>query len=252
MVQSSKGIGEKPELSVTLFLWIFPCTLKPCPWSSSAGHSAPFAGDCHVKQSFSPSRSFLAAAGPPRAGTVGPTSPGGGAWRCSGRAPRPAPASAGLAGGGVAAAAAAAASAAARAVGAQAPEQDGGASTARPRSGLGRRSPAAGRPLQPPASAPVSSAALSGSGRGGAAAGQRAQGPRHGSPPWPGSAPSGQSRRGCGAAGAEAAVGRAGPGGGALAESERLPGGPGSRSRRGRRSAPRPRPPAVRARPSGP
>lgn len=106
--------------------------------------------------------------------------------RCSGRTPRPAPASAGLAGGGVAAAAAAA-----RAVGAEAPEQDGGASAVRPRSGRGRRPPAAGRPLQPPARAPVSSAPFSGSGRGGAARGRRRGGPRRGSPPQLGRAPPG-------------------------------------------------------------
>lgn len=148
--------------------------------------------------------------GAPRAGTVRLAPPGGCARLCSGCAPRPAPprpSLGGPAGGGVAAAAA---STAARVVGAQAPEQDGDASTARPRSGLGWRSPAAGRPLQPPARAPVSSAALSGSGRGVAAAGRRARGP-----PARVSAPArqrslGQGRRGCGAARAEAAVGRGG------------------------------------------
>jgi hypothetical protein len=66
----------------------------------------------------------------------------------------------------------------ARAVGAEAPEQDGDASAARPRSGGGggKRSPAPGRPWQPPARAPVSSDAVSGrswGGRGAEGAGSR-------------------------------------------------------------------------------
>lgn len=141
------------------------CTLFRAPPPSAGGYCLETTA----------SGSIRAAAGPPRAGThfslsrrgARPAPPGGSA-HCSGRgrAPRPAtprpwparpeeglqrrrqrrqlrPT-------------------------AQAPEQDGGASPARRRSGLGRLRPAAGRPLQPPARAPVSSAALSGRGRHGA------------------------------------------------------------------------------------
>lgn len=92
------------------------------------------------------------------------------------------------------------ASTAAPAVGAQAPKQDGGASAAFPRSGLDRRPPAAGRPLQPPAQAPVGSTALSGSGQGGAAAGCRAPGLGAGQGRWGGGV-RGRGRRGRGGLG---------------------------------------------------
>lgn len=139
---------------------------RPCP--RSCAHSS------QIAHSSCASGSFLVAAGLPRAGTH--CAPGlrgarlrplAAVPRAAAAArpapPRPAPAAAGLAEGGVAEAAAA--STAARAVGAKAPEQHGGAGAARPRSGLSRRPPTAGGPLQPPARAPVSSAALSGRGR---------------------------------------------------------------------------------------
>lgn len=83
-------------------------------------------------------------------------------------------------------------------MGAEAPEQDGGASAERRQSGLGRQLSAAGRPLQPPARALVSSAALSGSGRGGAAAGRRARVPGTSLRPGPAALPLGRASRSAG------------------------------------------------------